>query len=101
MSVPGAYFTGQLGKVKYVVARGEDGRLRAFHNVCRHHGGVCVGGIWLTRDSIGTRFHTVDPIIKNIIVSKCLFQIQVAPLQHGMEAGPIVYPHAHTYFAQL
>ena len=39
VSVPGAHFTGQLGKVKYVVARGEDGILRAFHNVCRHHGG--------------------------------------------------------------
>jgi len=35
--VPGSYFTGQVGKVKYVVARGDDGLLRGFHNVCRHH----------------------------------------------------------------
>jgi len=35
---PGDYFTGQLVDNPYVVVRGEDTRLRAFHNVCRHHG---------------------------------------------------------------
>ena len=31
----GNYLTGATGTVKYVVVRGEDGVLRAFHNACR------------------------------------------------------------------
>lgn len=34
---PGDYFTGQITGNPYVVTRGDDGELRAFHNVCRHH----------------------------------------------------------------
>ncbi|ACO70191.1 chloroplast envelope protein translocase family, partial [Micromonas commoda] len=34
----GSYLVGATGTVKYVVVRGEDGVLRAFHNACRHHG---------------------------------------------------------------
>jgi len=34
----GSYLVGSTGSVKYVVVRGEDGVLRAFHNACRHHG---------------------------------------------------------------
>lgn len=34
----GSYLVGTTGAVKYVVVRGEDGVLRAFHNACRHHG---------------------------------------------------------------
>ena len=37
----GQFFTAQLGEEPIVVARGEDGILRAFYNVCRHH---AVGG---------------------------------------------------------
>lgn len=33
---PGDYFTGSMAGVNYVVVRGNDGVLRAFHNVCRH-----------------------------------------------------------------
>ncbi|CAL5220057.1 g2008 [Coccomyxa viridis] len=33
---PGDYFTGTIADVNYVVVRGEDNQLRAFHNVCRH-----------------------------------------------------------------
>jgi choline monooxygenase len=33
----GNYFTGQVAGNPYVVVRGDDGELRAFHNVCRHH----------------------------------------------------------------
>jgi len=33
----GAFFTAELGNEPVVVARGEDGILRAFYNVCRHH----------------------------------------------------------------
>jgi len=41
---PGDYFAGSLLDLPYVVVRGEDGVLRAFHNVCRHHAAqVCEG----------------------------------------------------------
>jgi stachydrine N-demethylase len=35
---PGAYVTLQLGAYPVVVVRGNDGIIRAFHNVCRHRG---------------------------------------------------------------
>jgi choline monooxygenase len=37
---PGDYFTGDIIGNPYVVVRGDDGQLRAFHNVCRHHAAV-------------------------------------------------------------
>ena len=37
---PGDYFTGDLVDNPYVVVRGDDGVLRAFHNVCRHHAAI-------------------------------------------------------------
>jgi choline monooxygenase len=36
------FFTTQLGDEPIVVARGEDGVLRAFYNVCRHHAAAVV-----------------------------------------------------------
>ena len=38
----GQFFTAQLGGEPIVVARGEDGILRAFYNVCRHHAAAVV-----------------------------------------------------------
>ena len=38
----GQFFTAQLGGEPIVVARGEDGVLRAFYNVCRHHAAAVV-----------------------------------------------------------
>src|SRR5215467_12776076 len=38
----GQFFTVELGEEPIVVARGEDGRLRAFYNVCRHHAAAVV-----------------------------------------------------------
>ncbi|GAB4838303.1 hypothetical protein Ancab_027833 [Ancistrocladus abbreviatus] len=38
------YFTGRLGNVEYVVCRDGDGKLHAFHNVCRHHASVLAYG---------------------------------------------------------
>ncbi len=35
---PGDYVAGCRGRDPYVVLRGEDGELRAFHNTCRHKG---------------------------------------------------------------
>lgn len=33
---PGEYRTFTIAEIPFVVIRGEDGKLRAFHNVCRH-----------------------------------------------------------------
>jgi len=38
----GQFFTTQLGDEPIVVARGEDGLLRGFYNVCRHHAAAVV-----------------------------------------------------------
>ena len=38
----GQFFTAQLGGEPIVVARGDDGALRAFYNVCRHHAAAVV-----------------------------------------------------------
>jgi choline monooxygenase len=38
----GQFFTTELGDEPIVVARGEDGVLRAFYNVCRHHAAAVV-----------------------------------------------------------
>jgi phenylpropionate dioxygenase-like ring-hydroxylating dioxygenase large terminal subunit len=36
-AVPGQFFTVELAREPLVVVRGNDGELRAFYNVCRHH----------------------------------------------------------------
>ncbi len=41
---PGDYVSGTLFGNPYVVVRGTDGRLRAFHNVCGHHGAEVARG---------------------------------------------------------
>jgi choline monooxygenase len=38
----GQFFTAELGEEPMVVVRGEDGVLRAFYNVCRHHAAAVV-----------------------------------------------------------
>jgi len=38
----GQFFTAELAGEPLVVARGEDGQLRAFYNVCRHHAAAVV-----------------------------------------------------------
>jgi len=35
---PGAYITLQIGAHPIMIVRGTDGKLRAFHNICRHRG---------------------------------------------------------------
>jgi phenylpropionate dioxygenase-like ring-hydroxylating dioxygenase large terminal subunit len=37
VSAPGQFLTAEVGGEPIVVVRGDDGRLRAFFNVCRHH----------------------------------------------------------------
>ena len=41
---PGDFFTSQAGRIPVVVARAEDGRTRAFVNVCRHRGSTIAEG---------------------------------------------------------
>ncbi|KAK3007637.1 hypothetical protein RJ639_013105 [Escallonia herrerae] len=38
------YFTGRLANVEYIVCRDNNGKLQAFHNVCRHHASVLASG---------------------------------------------------------
>ncbi len=40
----GSYFTCEVGEEPVVVVRGDDGELRAFHNVCRHRAGPIAQG---------------------------------------------------------
>jgi choline monooxygenase len=40
----GDFFTARVGRIPVVVTRPEDGRIRAFVNVCRHRGSVVVDG---------------------------------------------------------
>lgn len=35
---PGSYVTRQLGRAALMLVKGDDGAIRAFHNVCRHRG---------------------------------------------------------------
>ncbi|AQK81175.1 CMO protein [Zea mays] len=41
---PNDFFTGRLGNVEFVVCRDANGKLHAFHNVCRHHASLLACG---------------------------------------------------------
>ncbi|XP_062164249.1 choline monooxygenase, chloroplastic isoform X1 [Alnus glutinosa] len=41
---PRDFFTGRLGNVEFVVCRDDDGKIHAFHNVCRHHASLLASG---------------------------------------------------------
>ena len=38
LAAPGRYFVRRVGDASVIVLRGDDGAVRAFHNVCRHRG---------------------------------------------------------------
>ncbi len=44
VSEPGDYFTATVGTAPMIVVRGDDGELRAFHNICRHRGMTMLDG---------------------------------------------------------
>jgi phenylpropionate dioxygenase-like ring-hydroxylating dioxygenase large terminal subunit len=44
LTLPGDYVTATAGRAPLVVVRGDDGGLRAFHNLCRHRGMVLLQG---------------------------------------------------------
>ena len=54
--VPGSWFTSVCGEIPVLVARGDDGELRAFLNVCRHRGAVLAEGA-AERRSVQCRYH--------------------------------------------
>nr|DAD45855.1 TPA_asm: hypothetical protein HUJ06_004085 [Nelumbo nucifera] len=41
---PHDFFTGRLGSIEFVICRDGNGKLHAFHNVCRHHASLLVSG---------------------------------------------------------
>ncbi|XP_022753454.1 choline monooxygenase, chloroplastic isoform X4 [Durio zibethinus] len=41
---PNDFFSGRLGNVEFLVCRDDDGKIAAFHNVCRHHASLLVSG---------------------------------------------------------
>ncbi|XP_038880722.1 choline monooxygenase, chloroplastic [Benincasa hispida] len=41
---PHDFFTGRLGNVEYVVCKDNNRKVRAFHNVCRHHASLLASG---------------------------------------------------------
>jgi phenylpropionate dioxygenase-like ring-hydroxylating dioxygenase large terminal subunit len=40
----GSYFTTTVADAPVLVVRGDDGKVRAFHNICRHRGTIVAGG---------------------------------------------------------
>lgn len=44
LATPGSFVALEVGDQPIVVVRGEDGKLRAFHNVCRHHAACIASG---------------------------------------------------------
>lgn len=41
---PRDFFTGRIGDVEFVVCRDDNGKIHAFHNVCRHHASILATG---------------------------------------------------------
>ncbi|KAJ4709206.1 Choline monooxygenase [Melia azedarach] len=41
---PRDFFTGRIGEVEFLVCRDENGKIHAFHNVCRHHASLIASG---------------------------------------------------------
>jgi Rieske 2Fe-2S family protein len=54
---PGDYATGTVGRAPLVVVRGDDGTLRAFHNLCRHRGMVLLTGTGNVGTTINCFYH--------------------------------------------
>jgi choline monooxygenase len=119
----GAYFSGFLAGEPYVVVRGDDGQLRAFFNVCRHHAAEVADGAgcahefqcpyhgWIYRND-GTlkkapklgaakNFHPRDHGLVELPVTQWgpLVAIRLAPkgLQDGAQLS---FPELHEQFEQ-
>jgi choline monooxygenase len=97
---PGDYFTGCLVDDPYVVLRDQDGTLRAFHNVCRHHAAevcsgdgnlaelVCPYHGWTYR--LDGRLTRAPRLGQNDVFDRELFSLKPAAVQAW---GPLVFIH--------
>jgi Rieske 2Fe-2S family protein len=54
---PGDYVTAAAGRAPLVVIRGDQGELRAFHNICRHRGAVLLSGSGTLSGSVNCFYH--------------------------------------------
>src|SRR5262245_11758559 len=54
---PGAYVTGCVAGMPWMLVRGEDGVLRGFHNSCRHKGREVVTGGGVAGDALVCGYH--------------------------------------------
>jgi Rieske 2Fe-2S family protein len=54
---PGDYVTAVVGKAPLVVIRGDDGELRAFHNLCRHRGMLLLQGAGNVTRTVNCFYH--------------------------------------------
>jgi Rieske 2Fe-2S family protein len=57
LAEPGDFVTTMVGRAPLVALRGGDGRLRAFHNMCRHRGMVILTGSGTLDRSINCFYH--------------------------------------------
>jgi phenylpropionate dioxygenase-like ring-hydroxylating dioxygenase large terminal subunit len=57
LQVPGDFLTTTVGRIPVMVARGDDGELRALVNVCRHRGSVVVPEASGSRKTFQCRYH--------------------------------------------
>lgn len=55
---PGSYVVRRFGRAEALIVRGEDGRIRAFHNTCRHRGTLlCADEAGRFQGSIQCHYH--------------------------------------------
>jgi choline monooxygenase len=57
VAAPGAYVSGCLAGIPWVVVRGRDGTLRGLHNSCRHKGREVVTGAGVAEDALVCGYH--------------------------------------------
>jgi len=58
LPAPRSYLCTTVGRHPLVVLRGEDGELRAFHNICRHRGAQLLEGQGTLRSAIVCPYHS-------------------------------------------
>jgi choline monooxygenase len=109
LAAPGAYASGCVAGMPWVVVRGADGALRAFHNSCRHKGREVVTGAGRARDALVCGYHAwsydLDGRLRSApgvagIEDFDRAALSLVPL--GVEAwGPWVFIHADPRAAPL
>ncbi len=57
VATPGSWVSGRHGRLPWLVVRGDDGALRAFHNSCRHRGSEVLRGEGCGARKLVCRYH--------------------------------------------